>query len=290
MSDPETTDPAVLPQLAAHGWTVERVARRSGRLWVAGGADAAVDYPATGHELLAGIEDESAWYLERNRLVSEALAGDGLPSSLLEVGAGNGVVAAHLRRLGVDAVAVEPGRGAAEFAAQRGVPTICGLLEDLELPAGTIEAAGVFDVLEHLEDPGPLLAELHRILIGGGRLAVTVPALPALWSHADEVAGHHRRYRRETLTRSLADVGFEVRRCNYAFGTLVPPVALARTLPHRLGRQRSDADESEAATRQVAGYGDLGRHVARAAFAAERAVRRRVDVPFGTSLVAVFVR
>src|SRR4051794_41779370 len=122
-------------------------------MWVTRGAGAAVDYPAEAHELLVGIEERSVWYAERNRLITAALAAGGLPRTLVEVGAGNGIVAAHLRRHGVDVVAVEPGRAGATASARRGVPTVCGMLEDLALPDDAIEAVGLFDVIEHLEDP-----------------------------------------------------------------------------------------------------------------------------------------
>jgi hypothetical protein len=114
--------------------------------------------------------------------------------------------------------------------------------------------------------------------------------MPALWSAADDLAGHHRRYRRADLVAQLAAAGFAVRSCRYAFGALVPAVALLRALPHRLGRRRSEAREAEVGTRQVAGYGDLARGAARRAFSAERALRRAADVPVGTSLLGVFTR
>jgi SAM-dependent methyltransferase len=286
-----TSAPApLLPHLAARGWRIEDVASPSGAVWETANADAPVDYPETGHELLAAIEDDGVWHGERNRLIAAALAEHGLPGHLVEVGAGNGVVAAHLRTLGIGAVAIEPARRAAEVAALRGVPTVCGMLEDLRLPDGSVEAVGLFDVLEHLAEPASLLAEVHRVLARGGRLAITVPAMPALWSRADELAGHHRRYRRRELIDALAAAGFTARSCRYAFGALVPAVGLLRAVPDRLGRLRSDEQEAEAGTRQVAGYGEFGRTVARSAFSVERAVRRTVNVPIGTSLVGVFGR
>jgi SAM-dependent methyltransferase len=284
-----TSEPApVLPALAERGWRVERIATAADGVWVAPGAGATVDYPDTGHDLLADIEDASAWFGERNRLIADALASDGLPGTLVEIGAGNGFVAAHLRRQGVDAVAVEPVRSAAQLSARRGVPTICGLYEELGLPDGAIEAAGVFDVIEHIEDPQPLLRELHRTLVPGGRLAVTVPAHRFLWSGADDLAGHHRRYRRGDLIAELAAAGFTVRTCHHVFGALVPAVGLLRAVPYRLGQRRGEAREADVGTRQVALFGQSGNAAARAAFAAERALRRRVDLPLGTSLLAIF--
>ena len=280
----------MLPVLGDRGWRIDGVARPEGGVWLAGRAGDRVDYPEDGHELLLDVEGKSAWFAERNRLIAAALAPGGLPREFVEIGAGNGFVTAHLRSLGVDAVAVEPGRGAAEASARRGVPTVCGLLDDLALPDGSVEAAGVFDVLEHVADTGPLLHELHRVLVPGGRLVVTVPAMPSLWSRTDELSGHHRRYRRQELVAELAGAGFAMRACRYAFAALVPVVALARALPYRLGYRRDDVREAAVGTRQVAGYGDIGHSAARAAFATERAARRVYDVPAGTSLVAVFAR
>lgn len=280
--------PAPLPQLAAYGWSVNDVAEAHGGVWVARGAGASVDYPDDSHALLAAIENDSAWFGERNRLLSAALSKEGLPKTLIEVGAGNGFVAAHLRGLGVDAIAVEPGREAAMVAAGRGVPTICGMFEDLALPDSSVEAVGVFDVLEHVADPAALLAEIRRVLIPAGRLAITVPAMPMLWSQADVLAGHHRRYRRGGLVADLDAAGFVTESCSHVFGVIVPAVGLLRALPYRLGRRRSDEQVSDVATRQVAGYGEVGRVLERGAFAAERALRRVVDLPVGTSLLGVF--
>jgi SAM-dependent methyltransferase len=269
---------------------MESVARLQDGLWVTSGVDAAVDYPDTGHALLAEIEATSAWFRERNALIAEALGAEGLPATLIEVGAGNGFVAAHLRGLGVDAAAIEPAHDAARVSAARGVPTVCGRLEDLELPAASVEAVGLFDVLEHIPHPPGLLAEIHRVLAPGGRLAITVPAGPGLWSQADELAGHHRRYRRDSLIEELAAAGFAPAHVGHAFAALIGPVALARALPYRLGRRSAPAAASATGTRQVAGYGRAGRALARTAFALERRLRAVWDVPLGTSVVGVFRR
>lgn len=282
-----TTWPSCPDALAARGWRLADKATADDQgLWFATGADAAVDYPEDSHELLAAVEDQSEWFGERNRLIAAALGRDGLPARMVEVGSGNGFVAAHLRALGVDALAVEPGGGGARASNARGVPTVCGLFEQLEFPAGSLECVGVFDVIEHLERPGELLAEAHRVLVPGGRIAVSVPALPSLWSETDVLAGHYRRYRFKTLDTELRAAGFKPLTRAYAFASLVPPIGLLRALPHRLGRKSDSGELSETATRQVAGYGGLGRRVSRAAFAAER----RLRLPFGSSIIGVFAK
>ena len=254
------------------------------------GAGRTVDYPSGGLELMEQVEDVSPWYRERNRLVGNALAKGGLPDHLVEVGAGNGGVSEYLRSLGVNAVAVEPSRLGAASAASRGVPSVCGTLADLELPDESVGAAAVLDVLEHIPRPHELLRELHRVLTPGGRLVVTVPAMPSLWSHADELAGHHRRYTRGALVSETAAAGFALDSCRYAFGLLVPAVFLMRALPDRIGLRRSEEREAVVGTRQVSGYGSVLRRASDIAFAAERVVRRVADPPFGTSLIGTFSR
>lgn len=50
------------------------------------------------------------------------------------------------------------------------------------------------DILEHIEDDDRCLLESHRVLEKQGKLIVTVPALPSLWSIKDKLLHHYRRY------------------------------------------------------------------------------------------------
>ena len=68
---------------------------------------------------------------------------------------------------------------------------------------GSYDAAFVFDVIEHLESPGPLLRAAVAHLRPGGHLFLNVPALPALYSAYDVVQGHVRRYSPRTLAAEL---------------------------------------------------------------------------------------
>lgn len=65
--------------------------------------------------------------------------------------------------------------------------------------AGSYDVAILFDVIEHLEDPQPVLEAVRRHLKPGGILLVNVPSLQALYSSFDAACGHYRRYERATL-------------------------------------------------------------------------------------------
>jgi len=102
------------------------------------------------------------------------------------------------------------------------------------LPIGdeTASVVCLLDVLEHLTNPEDALAEAHRVLVPGGRLIVTVPAHPRLWSAADETLGHKRRYTRSMTRAQLTQEGFRVRFLSHIFSWLVLPVwAKRRTRP-----------------------------------------------------------
>jgi glycosyltransferase involved in cell wall biosynthesis len=77
--------------------------------------------------------------------------------------------------------------------------------------AGPFDTALCLNVLEHLDDPGPLLGRLRDLLKPGGDLVILVPQDPGLLGSVDRALGHKRRYRAAELRRLLQDGGFEVR-------------------------------------------------------------------------------
>ena len=64
------------------------------------------------------------------------------------------------------------------------------------------------EVLEHVDDPAPLLANAARCLKPGGRLVVTVPGGPI--TAFDRHIGHRRHFTRARLRDMLERAGFEV--------------------------------------------------------------------------------
>lgn len=97
-------------------------------------------------------------------------------SRILDVGAGRGVI---LERAPSPALAVgaEIAWPALTDARRRG---LCMVRTDLEGPFlpfrdGAFDRVSCLDVIEHLFDPRPLLAEIHRILSPGGLLILQTP-------------------------------------------------------------------------------------------------------------------
>ena len=140
---------------------------------------------------------------------------------------------------------VEPGPVGTANAVSRGFAVIAAPFQDLSIEDGTIPAAGLFDVLEHIEDDAAALANLYRVLKPGGRLYLAVPAHNFLRSDEDDRAGHFRRYSSPMLRTRLEKAGFQIEFGSYFFGILLIPIFLLRTLPSRLGFLRRDNNVAE---------------------------------------------
>ena len=142
------------------------------------------------------------------------------------------------KKSGRAVIGIEPLTSGARALTFKGITAYQGVLEDLAFPDSSLEAIGVFDVLEHLEDPATLLLEIRRVLKPGGVLISTVPANAWLFSDFDLSIGHYRRYSRQSLRKLLAESGFQESRISYFFFVLVLPAFLLRTVPYKFGRRR----------------------------------------------------
>lgn len=148
---------------------------------------------------------------------------------------------------GHEVVLVEPGVSGARNARRRGLTNIvCATLESARPVPGAIGAAGLFDVIEHIEDDLGFLQTVHGYMEPGARLYATVPAYKFLWSNEDEVAGHFRRYTASGLSDVVRAAGFSVSYVTYFFCFLPLPVLLFRAIPSRLFGGRDAASERSA--------------------------------------------
>ncbi len=99
------------------------------------------------------------------------------------------------------------------------------------------------NVLEHIADDRAAVRIMIELLPPGGHLLLFVPALQALYTDLDRLAGHHRRYTRDQI-RSLVDDRSTILRLDY-----FNPVGGLGWWLNRLLRHRSLEDQAVA--RQV---------------------------------------
>jgi SAM-dependent methyltransferase len=143
--------------------------------------------------------------------------------AVLDVGCGEGHLARQLVSAGYSVVGVEPSeRLRAEFVAsgdgldQKVYRVVDGYAEKLPFPADSRRAIVMTEVLEHVDDPGLVLRELHRVLARDGRICISVPTsfserlYSRLHPRYSENATHVRVFEKRSLTELLQRCDFQV--------------------------------------------------------------------------------
>ncbi len=162
---------------------------------------------------------------------------------------------------------------------------VCASALRLPFADETFDVAAAFDVIEHCEPESVAVAELARVLRPGGRLLVSVPAYAWAWSDHDVRAGHHRRYTRARLVAALEGAGLDVVRSTHAFA-LVFPFFAGERLARRLRRPDERGPTGSRLPQPPAAVDRLLRALCRA----ESRLLPRVDLPFGSSVLAAAVK
>jgi SAM-dependent methyltransferase len=154
----------------------------------------------------------------RRRLILRLLAPDGTPARVLDIGSGTGDLAAeiHSEFPAAELLGLDVSAAAVEYAARK-VPAATFLQRDLVNGSEPepdhrrwATHAVCSEVLEHVEDPGALLANARSYLAPGCRLIVTVPGGPM--SAFDRHIGHRRHFTAASMRALLERAGFVVER------------------------------------------------------------------------------
>ena len=234
--------------------------------------------------LLETLEPNSFWFRARNDLIVWALRAH-FPSAgtLLEIGCGTGFVLSGIRDAlpNLDLVGGELSEVGVEIARRRLPEVRIEHLDALELPYREVfDVVCAFDVLEHIEDDVGALAGLSGASRKSGGVMITVPQHQWLWSRADDVAHHARRYTRRELTEKMEAAGLRVTRITSFVSLLLPAMLLSRL------RYKLRPDTYDLASELVTGRRATSalEHVMRLE---RRAIARGISFPVGGSLLAV---
>lgn len=176
---------------------------------------------------IAELETSHFWFAGRRALVQRLLDRH-VPhvATAADVGCGTGSFLEVLDGYADHVVGIDPLAGPAPGR------MLAGTAERLPLDAGSTDLVTALDVLEHVDDHAAL-AEFQRVLRPGGWAVVTVPAFPFLWSERDELAGHRRRYRRESLVALFEASGLVVAETAYYQFMLFPLLVASRIVARR---------------------------------------------------------
>lgn len=163
---------------------------------------------------LAEAEATNFWFVARNVLLTGLISKYfPLATSFLEVGCGNGAVLAEVARRGhwqrLAGSELHP-TGLA-FAKPRMPPrTELVQMDARNIPAQCVfDVIGAFDVIEHIDEDEGVIRAMRRAVKPSGGVVIAVPQHPSLWSEADTIAHHKRRYVRGELEKKMSSNGFE---------------------------------------------------------------------------------
>jgi SAM-dependent methyltransferase len=242
--------------------------------------------------VLAAIEERNFWFESRNELIRWLVQRHAPRAErVLEIGCGTGFTLSALRQ------ALPNARIAGSELHSMGLVTArqrhgndveliqmdarhCHLTEALDL-------VGAFDVLEHIPEDYFVLAEILRILKPGGILIATVPQHPWMWSTADDLALHQRRYRRGELARKARVVGLRPL-YESSFTTLPFPLMMASRLLERVRTRKQSLAELSDSQFQMS---PMSNGVLLGLARLEHVLRRAgVPLPFGGSQIFVAQR
>jgi SAM-dependent methyltransferase len=235
-------------------------------------------------EATACAERDHFWFRGFRRFVepwlAQATRGLDRPSQL-DCGCGTGHNLALLRRHGA-AVGIDLTWSGLAYARRGGERQVAqASATDLPFASGQFDLVTSFDVLYALDDEAERRAvtEIYRVLRPGGQALVNVAAMPFLTGNHSVLSGERRRYTRPGLQQKLQGAGFVVRRITYTNFTLLPLVLAVRTV-QRLTGHHETAEEIRV---PPAPFNALFS----AALAAEALALRVVDMPAGSSLLAL---
>jgi SAM-dependent methyltransferase len=137
-------------------------------------------------------------------------------SALLDVGAASGIFLNLARNDGYAVVGIEPSAAlVADARKLYGLELFCGTVEQFS-PQGKFAAITLLDVIEHVTDPGALVARLSGWLAPGGMLVIVTPDIGSLaarvmggrWWHYR--VAHLNFFSRRSLDRLLQAHGFDL--------------------------------------------------------------------------------
>lgn len=232
---------------------------------------------------MADTEQRHWWFSGRRAILSSVIETLKLPtnSKILEIGSGTGgnlqMLAAYgkVSALEMDATArsIAAARTGGRFDIRSGFcPT------NIPFAGEKFDLICLFDVLEHIEDDVGTLTVLHEFLAEGGKIVLTVPAYRWLWSAHDEFLHHKRRYSSDELRRKIAAAGLQAERVSYFNVILFPLVVMVR-LTGKLFRAASSSGNRvpSAVINNFLAF----------LFSRERNILRKMNLPYGVSILAV---
>lgn len=223
---------------------------------------------------LNNLEDNLWWFRVRREIVVDIIENINNHNNfnLLDIGCGNGHLLKDASQYVKSAVGIE------KFDYSK--PKFNNILNidifDNNFDNNSFDIITFLDVMEHIEDENKFLQEVKRLIKPNGTIIITVPACKWLFSKLDVACHHYRRYSSKTLREVLEYNGFEIKKLSYMNFFLFPIFAAVR-----IKEKIFDVKNFSYGTSRLANT--ILYHV----FGSEKALLKKVNLPFGSSLLAI---
>ena len=226
---------------------------------------------------------EHHWWYRSTRSLLELLISPHLPlvdiaTRYLDAGGGSGATGSWLADRAVTVLDdFEPVALQAAVRDHAGYRGVRADLNHVPHRTGAFDAVLCVTALYHRMNPDPqaVVNEFARVAKPGGLVCLMEPGGKRLWRGHDEVTQAARRFSLAEMRGLVHGAGLDLVRATGAYSFLVPPAAVMGVFER--GKNKSDVGRNEG------GLGGVLGQVARA----ERALLRRVSLPFGLSVIAI---
>lgn len=239
-----------------------------------------ISFPENLHQPM-NLNNQSIWEKWRAHGLQKFIEVENI-DLIWEIGAGNGAMALQLKEFGISTIGVEPLISGVKSLNLCGVYSYCGTLDLLKLPSNSLKSVGLFDVIEHIENPSLLLKEVYRVLKPGGVLLTSVPACQFLFSQYDLSIGHFRRYSKRNLQKQFEDIGFKNNAIKYQQIFLTIPVFVFRTIRYNLGISINDSRLASKNINQKTSLNKFSKIIE-----ILMKIESKFELPFGFSLISI---
>jgi ubiquinone/menaquinone biosynthesis C-methylase UbiE len=242
------------------------------------------------HEYQRLYEFESTywWFLGLHGIMLDTLKSLSLSNSanILDAGCGTGQNLSNVtKQISKDAFGFDVASEALKFWKLRDLNKVClASINDIPFKSNWFDVVISLDVFECTGvDEEQAVAELWRVAKPGGFLILVVPAYKWMMTKEHhEAVGANRRYTKESLKKVLKTKPMKLMRMSHLFAAVFPAIAAYRLIKKIAPDKSNHTPKSE-----LQHLNPPLNKLLTAIVRGERQILKRIDLPFGSSILAV---
>lgn len=218
------------------------------------------------------------WYYVRKKIIKKIIGRYLLKKknlNILDIGTGMGGLLEVLNDYGKISI-VETNKNCRVYL-KNNFSYINQIIPNISKIKGKFDLITIFDALEHIKDDKKIIKKLRLYLNDEGIIIITVPAFQFLWSSHDELSMHFRRYSKKSIKEVFKD--YKEIKISFFNYFLFFPILITRKFFNMLNLK---IKQNELANSFLINL------ILKNIFNIETLLINKIDIPFGTSLYAIY--